>query len=194
MFASIKHCLSNLTTFKGRDGRATFWFYVLLLVVAQYVLGFLIALPMMGGVAQDALNAAREGVSEVELQKQMLTRMSGMMRTSMLASGALALIFAFLLLAAFVRRLHDSNRPGWIAAIPFLLVLAGQAASIANMDAVLQAMSSAAANDPAATLEAQRPLLLAGALSWLGYLIVIVFGVWPSSDGNNRYGPEPDHF
>ena len=194
MFAAIKHCLTNLTTFSGRDGRATFWFYVLLLVVVQYALGFLIALPMMGGAAQEAFHAAREGLSQVELQKQMLTRMSGMMRTSMLASGALALIFAFLLLAAFVRRLHDSNRPGWIAAIPFLLVIAGQAASIANMDAVLQAMTSAAENDPAAALEAQRPLLLAGAMSWIGYLIVIVFGVWPSTDGDNRYGPEPDHF
>ena len=193
MLGAIRHNLGNLTNFSGRDGRSTFWFYVLFIVIVQFVAGLLISLPMMGGVARDAFDAVRQGASEAELQKQMFATMSGTMRTTMILSMAVVLICALGLVAAFVRRLHDSNRSGWIAAIPFLLVLAAQSISMANMDAVFEAMASMDASNPAAALEAQQPLLAASALSWIGYLIVIVFGVWPSSDGDNRYGPEPDH-
>ena len=30
-------------------------------------------------------------------------------------------------------------------------------------------------------------------LGYVPLLLIIVFGVWPSSDGTNRYGAEPDH-
>lgn len=192
MLGAIRHNLSNLTNFSGRDGRATFWFYVLFLIIIQSVLGMAIALPMVGGAAQEAVHAVKQGASDAELQVRMMASMSGAMRTSMMLSGAIAAVFAFMLVAAFVRRLHDSNRPGWIAAAPFVLVLCGQAASMANMERVIAALTSSAP-DPAAILEAQRPLLMASSLTWIGYLIVLVFGVWPSSDGDNRYGPEPEH-
>jgi uncharacterized membrane protein YhaH (DUF805 family) len=194
MLDSIRHNLSSLTTFSGRDGRATFWFYVLFLLIIQYVIGMAIALPMLGGAAQEAFQAAKQGASDAEMQARLMASMSGSMRTSMMLSGVVAVVFVLLLVASFVRRLHDSGRPGWIAAIPFVLVAGGQAASMANMETVIDALVNSNTANPAAVLQAQKPLLLASTLTWIGYLIVIVFGVWPSSDGDNAYGAEPDHF
>jgi uncharacterized membrane protein YhaH (DUF805 family) len=193
MLDAIRHNLGNLTNFTGRDGRSTFWFYVLVIVIVQIVAGVLISLPLIGGVARDAFEAASQGMSEAELQKKMFATMSGQMRTAAIYSMAVAVICGLLLVASFVRRLHDSNRPGWIAAIPFLLVLAAQALAFANMDTMFDTMASIDPADPASTMKAQQPMLMANALSWIGYLIVVVFGVWPSSDGDNRFGPEPDH-
>lgn len=194
MLGAIKHNLSNLTNFEGRDARQTFWFYVLFLVIVQYAIGVVITAPMMGGMMQDAFRGASEGVSEGELHRQMMRTMSGSLRNSIIASIVVSLLAAFCLLASFVRRLHDSGRPGWIAAVAFVLVVASQAAAIANMNTVLDAMMIADPGDPLAMMQAQRPLLMTGAFSWIGYLIVIVFGVWPSTPGPNRYGDEPARF
>ncbi|CDO34839.1 MULTISPECIES: DUF805 domain-containing protein [Novosphingobium] len=193
MFAAIKYNLANLTNFSGRDARPTFWLYVLFLVIAQYVVGLVISLPLMGGMMQGVMDGVKNGMSEAELQAQMLARMTGPMRSAMIFSMGLYLVSSALLVASFVRRLHDSNRPGWIAAIAFLFVLGAQAASMANMDRLIDAMSisATASGSPEAILAAQGPLIYASMLSWLGMLIVIVFGVWPSTDGPNRYGEEP---
>ena len=194
MLGAIKYNLSNLTNFNGRDARQTFWFYVLFLVIVQYAIGLLVAAPMMGGVMQEAFRGASQGVPQAELQQEMMRTMGGSLRMSMIASAFVALVAALCLIASFVRRLHDSNRPGWIAAIPFLLVLVSHSAALANMDAFLDAMMNADPNNHFAMMQAQRPLLMTGAVSWIGYLMVIVFGVWPSTEGPNRYGDEPVRF
>lgn len=191
MLGAIKYNLSNLATFTGRDARQTFWFYVLFLVLAQYAIGLIIAMPMMGDSMSTAFKAAQSGAAPEQVQAQMMARMAGMMRTSMLASAGVSVVSALMLLAAFVRRLHDSGRPGWIAAIPLLLVLASLGYSMSHLEPMLDAMAHLDAAKPTAMLEAQRPMLMAGALSWVGYLIVIVFGAWPSTDGPNVYGEDP---
>lgn len=194
MLDAIKYNLSNLTNLAGRDARQTFWFYVLFLFIAQYLIGLLISAPMMGGIMKDAFEGVSQGLPQAEMQARMMQSISGPLRTSMTASAAVSLIAALMLAASFVRRLHDSNRPGWIAAIALVFVLGAQALTFANMDAVLSAMMQIDPENPTAVLEAQRPLFAASALSWVGYLIVIVFGVWPSTPGPNRYGDDPTRF
>jgi uncharacterized membrane protein YhaH (DUF805 family) len=194
MLGAIKYNLSNLANFKGRDARQTFWFYVLFLVLVQYAIGLLISLPMMGEGMSTAFKAAKSGVPAEQMQQQMMAGMAGMMRTSMLASAGVSVLSALLLVAAFVRRLHDSGRPGWIAAIPFLLVLGALGYSMAHLEPMLEAMAHIDAAKPTAMLEAQRPMLVASALSWVGYLVVIVFGAWPSTDGPNAYGEDSIQF
>lgn len=194
MLGAIKYNLNNLTNFKGRDARQTFWFYVLFLVILQWGLGLLISLPMMGGIMQGAMSGVQQGLPEAEMQARMIAQMAGPMRTTMLLSAAINVVAALILVAAFVRRLHDSNRPGWIAAIAFFCVFAAQTASIANIDNVVEAMARSGAGDPAAMFEAHGALVYTSLLSWVGVLIVIVFGVWPSTEGPNRYGEEAVRF
>lgn len=194
MLEAIKYNLSNLTNFNGRDARQTFWFYVLFLVIVQYALGLLVSAPMMGSAVQGVMTGVREGLSEAEMQARMMERMVGPMRTAMLFSAGLTLACALLLAASFVRRLHDSNRPGWIAAIPLICMLAAESASIANIDNVVDAMAQSGNGNPVAVFQAQGSLIYLTMLSWAGMLIVIVFGAWPSTDGANRYGDEPVSF
>lgn len=194
MVEAIKYNLSNLTNFNGRDARQTFWFYVLFLVIVQYALGLLVSAPMMGGVMQGAITGVRDGLSETEMQARMMAQITGPMRTAMLFSAGLTLICALFLAAAFVRRLHDSGRPGWIAAIAFICKLAALSASIANIDNVVDAMAKSGTGNPVAVFQAQGSLVYLTMLSWAGMLIVIVFGAWPSTDGANRYGDEPVRF
>jgi uncharacterized membrane protein YhaH (DUF805 family) len=98
-----------------------------------------------------------------------------------------------LMLAAFTRRLHDSNKPGWIAPLTALIQLGGIALQIASIDKAVRVVTLARTGDIAGIQEAQGALMLNGLVAWIPVVIVIVFGVWPSSDGDNRYGPEPDH-
>lgn len=194
MLRSIKYNLSNLLNFKGRDARQTFWFYVLFLFIIQYATGMLISMPMMGGMMKGAFSAAQQGATEAELQARMMAQMAGYMRTSMTLSAAVAVIAALLVLAAFVRRLHDSNKPGWIAFVALAMSLVSQALVWSKMGEIIVAMTKAQDGDLTSTFAIQSKVMGAGVLGWVAVLIVIVCGVWPSTNGPNRYGDAPVRF
>lgn len=194
MLGSIKYNLSNLLSFKGRDARQTFWFYVLFLFIIQYAAGFLISMPMMGGMMKGAFSAAQQGASEAELQARMMAQMAGYMRTTMTLSAVVAVIAALLLLAAFARRLHDSNKPGWIAFVAFAMSLVSQILVWSKMGEIIVAMTKAQDSDLTSTFAMQSKVMGASALGWIAILIVIVCGVWPSTKGPNRYGDAPVRF
>lgn len=194
MLGSIRYNLANLLNFKGRDARQTFWFYVLFLVILQYAAGMLISLPMMGGMMKGAFSAAQQGASEAELQARMMAQMAGYMRTSMTLTAAVSVIAAMFLLAAFVRRLHDSGKPGWIAFAVLALSLVARVMIWSKMNEVIAAMTSAPAGDMASALAIQSKVIGASAMSWAAILIVIICGVLPSTNGPNRYGDAPVRF
>ncbi|TCM22072.1 uncharacterized membrane protein YhaH (DUF805 family) [Novosphingobium sp. PhB165] len=191
MLGSIKYNLTNLLNFKGREARQTFWFYVLFLFILQYAAGLLISMPMMSGMMKGAFSAAQQGATEAELQARLMAQMAGYMRTAMTLNAVVAVIAGLLLLTAFIRRLHDSNRPGWIALIPLVLSLAAQALIWSKMGEIIVAMNRVSGSDPTAILSMQSKVLGASLMSWGAILIVIVFGVWPSTPGPNRYGDAP---
>lgn len=194
MLGSIKYNLSNLLNFKGRDARQTFWFYVLFLFIIQYGASMLISMPMMGGMMRGAFSAAQQGASEAELQARMMAQMAGYMRVSMTVSVIVSIIASLLLLAAFVRRLHDSNRPGWIAFATLAISFASKALVWAKMGEIIGAMKGISGADPAGVLGLQSKFVGASLMGWAALLIVLVFGVWPSTPGANRYGAAPARF
>ena len=193
MLTAIKYNLANLGNFKGRQGRSSFWFYVLFLVIIQIAISFLISIAMTGPMMGDVFSAAQQGASEAEIQKRMFDRLAGMMRVSAWSSSIVTLAMVGLILAAFTRRLHDSNKPGWIAPLTALIQLCGIALQIASIDKAVRVVTLARTGDIAGIQEAQGALMLNGLVAWIPVVIVIVFGVWPSTDGDNRYGPEPAH-
>lgn len=193
MIAAIKYNLANLTNFKGREGRSAFWFYFLFLAIIQIVISFVISIALTGPMMADVFSAAQQGMGEVEIQKRMFERLSGMMRTSVWVSVVVTLVMTGLLVASFTRRLHDSNKPGWIAALAVVIQVAALGMQISSIDAMANMMIVAQSGDMAKLQAAQGQLMINGMLAWVPLLLVVVFGVWPSSDGTNRYGPEPDH-
>ena len=194
MLGSIKYNLANLLNFKGRDARQTFWFYVLFLFIIQYAAGMLIAMPMMGGMMKGAFSAAQQGVNEAELQARMMAQMAGYMRTSMTLSAVVSVIAALFLLAAFARRLHDSNKPGWIAFVTLAMSFTAQVLIWSKMGEVIAAMTSTPGGDVTSALAIQSKVIGASALSWAAILVVIICGVLPSTKGPNRYGTAPVRF
>jgi uncharacterized membrane protein YhaH (DUF805 family) len=195
MWDAIKYNLANLTNFAGRDARQTFWYYVLLLVVAKFVLGMLFAIPLMVEAFAGAMAAARSGADPEQIGPAMMSRMGGAMGQQIWLGAAVELVMIGLLAAACVRRLHDSGKPGAIAVIPIAAKLIGIAISFTLIDDVARLMALAA--DPASReqfVAEQRHLTALGLVNWIGPIIVIGFGVLKSDPGPNRYGERPVSF
>ena len=196
MFGSIRYNLTHLFDFRGRDARQTFWYYVLFLV-ALYVLATIIAIvPVIGSAIQQAMKAAQAGVPQEQMSAQIVQSMGPGIASIAWFSIGVSLLFTLLLLAAFVRRLHDSGNPGWWAGVVLIVKLVTVAASIRSIGHINEALQAVGASDPARLEQfqaaSQSPVqALLGALGYLGPLIVIVFGVFQSTPGPNRYGDAP---
>jgi uncharacterized membrane protein YhaH (DUF805 family) len=195
MLGAIKYNLTHLLDFRGRDARQTFWYYVLFLVVLQFLASMMMTIPIMIRIFRTVFEQTQAGAPPEVVQAQMQVQMGSIMGDMLWVSITLGVLFAALLLAAFVRRLHDSDKSGWWAA----LAVAGQAAGlvvsirVAGMMRELMPMM----NDPANMQQvmAQQQHLSAYSLAgWIAPAVVIGFGILRSTDGPNKYGDEPVRF
>jgi uncharacterized membrane protein YhaH (DUF805 family) len=117
---SIKHVFSNMTNFSGRASRSEFWWFYLFIVIIGAILS----------IIANATGADSSSSITVNLLS--------------------IIIYVVLVLASLsvsVRRLHDSNKSGW--------------------------------------------LVLLNLLCCIGPIILIIFWVQPSTEGDNSYGPRP---
>ncbi|WP_052769001.1 DUF805 domain-containing protein [Aurantiacibacter marinus] len=191
MIDAIKYNFGKLGDFSGRDGRPTFWWYVLFLVVAQFVLGMLASIPLIIAGMGTALDAAQSGAGQEQMQAEMFTGMADAMGTQIYISAAISVVFILMLAASFVRRLHDGGFSGYLALVPIALQIIAIGGSIAMIDSMGAIFAAAA--DPAEMerLQAQLTLHWSNIAGWLAMLFVIGFGVMKSQDGPNRYGEMP---
>jgi len=191
MLTAIKHNLTHIADFTGREDRPTFWWYVLFLVIIEVVLGFGVSLSMAAGGFSAAYQAAQSGASQQDIQAEVLRQMSGNIGTVMWLSSGIKLVVTALMVSAFVRRLHDSNNSGWWAAVAVAVQVAAMGLAL-NMASQIQAtMASMTGGDITPALAAQAQLSRVGLLGWVAPVIVLVFGVMKSSPGANRYGEGP---
>jgi uncharacterized membrane protein YhaH (DUF805 family) len=196
MFGSIKYNLTHLFDFTGRDARQTFWYYILFLVVIEFSVSIAMSVPLMVNIFSQILAAAKAGVTDQQaIQNMMAARMGGWLQHSVRVSMVLSLVVIVLFVAAFVRRLHDSDKSGWWAALPIATKLFSMAMTFSVMGR-MQEMITTAMKYPEAggMLQYQREMAPYGLLSWIGYIVVIVFGIMKSTDGPNRYGAAPVRF
>lgn len=196
MLDAIKYNLSHLTDFSGRDARPTFWFYVLFLVIVSFALGLIASIPLYVGMAGQVIDAASSGAAGpdqgAEIAAGMVDTMAGYIRTQVWISAAISVAMIALLLAAFVRRLHDAGFSGWIAAIPVVTELFGAAYNIAVIDDVIAVMDKMMLPENQANAMAmQSEVAPYSWVPWIGYLVIIGFGVLGSQKGANKYGEEP---
>ncbi|KHK91486.1 DUF805 domain-containing protein [Novosphingobium malaysiense] len=197
MLEAIRYNLTNLANISGRDSRSTFWFYVLFLMIVYAVISFGLSFVAGGALVMDAVHSARGGADDAAIQQHVISRMGNMIRISMWGSAIMYFLMTMLLAASFTRRLHDSNRPGWIAGAAVALQLLSIALTIGMIGEMASFVETLKPGDAAAmqaAIQAHRTkYALSGLLSWLPLLLVVVFGIWPSSDGDNLYGQEPEH-
>lgn len=191
MLTAIKYNLAHLTDFHGRDARQTFWFYVLFLVIVQFAISMALSIPLSGAMMGDAFVAAKQGATSADIQARMFDRMSGMMKASMWLSVVLALITSALLAASFTRRLHDSGKTGWIALATFLIQFIALMLTITSIEDAVRMVTMAQSGDIMALQAMQKKFAVQSLLGWVPTAVVVVFGAWPSTKGENRYAPQP---
>ncbi len=191
MIDSIKYNLANLTNFSGRDARPTFWWYVLFLIVAQFLVGFVAAIPMVVSSTVSAFDAAQSGATQDQMQAEMFAEMTEAMGTQIWISAALSVAVVLLLAASFVRRLHDGGFTGVLAIVPIGLQILAIGGSIAMIDQMGDILAAAANPEEMQQLQANLALQWHNLAGWMAILLVIGFGVMKSQDGPNRYGEEP---
>ena len=145
------------TSFEGRINRKPYWLAILVMVVISFVIFFIAGMLVGSGAGAQFI-----------LQIVFL------------------LIFAYPSTALMVKRLHDRNRPGIIAAIfwaPTVLLLLGQVTGI-----------SGDMTDVYGT-----PVFVPNTIGWVFYGLSFVVGIWAlielgflrGTDGPNDYGPDP---
>ncbi|PEQ11236.1 hypothetical protein B2G71_18285 [Novosphingobium sp. PC22D] len=196
MLAAVKYNLAHLVNFEGRDARQTFWYYVLFLFIMQYILGFVVAIPVFGSMFGEIINAATRGASEVETEAMLMGRMASSLRMTMNVQLALGFVFWLLLVAAFARRLQDSGKPGWIAFATFALAIAGQLYGLWYAGRLIDRMAvPPGGGNPVMAMNGMRGQVLGMSLfGWLPTILVVGFGILRSDEGPNRYGDEPVRF
>ena len=199
MWGAIGYGLRNIGNFSGRDARQTFWYFVLFVYIVGFAISMLASMPMMGqmfsGMFAQIKSAPQDPATTQAAMTASMTQAMVHWMPTMMWVGAGVIVFKVVLLgASFVRRLHDSGLPGWIAAIPVVLeaaVLAQMPGQLAKIVAMMQQMQA----DPASNPMVGAQTNIGGAvLGWLAILIVIVCAVRKSSDGANRYGEAPVRF
>ena len=188
MLGAIKYNLANLANLNGRDARQTFWYYVLFVVVIRFIASMAISIPMMAGTIGSAVASAQQGADPAAAQAQMMGRMTEFLPRMMWFGIIIGVITALLLVASFVRRLHDSDLSGWWAALP--LALHGYALSQvpAQMGRALEIMSTAGSGTPPDPMVMMRGQGTMALVTWLPLIIGIVLAVRKSSEGPNRFG------
>ena len=191
MIDAIKYNLAHLTNFSGRNARPTFWWYVLFLVVAQFVAGFHAAIPMVVSSTTTAFDTIQSGGDPEQIQATMFAGMADAMETQIYIGAVLSIVIMLLLVASFVRRLHDAGFSGLVAIIPFglqLIAVAGNISMIGKMQELFTV-----ANDPVQMQQMQADMMFTpGSIAgWIAILVVVGFGVMNSQNGPNRYGDEP---
>lgn len=179
MIEAIKYNLGNLTNLEGRDSRSTFWYYILFLVLVQFLIGLVIGTVFAGPAIADVIRASSDGASRYDMHAGMMREMSGTLAAQAWIGAFISLAVLALFVAAFVRRLHDSRNPTWIVVIPVITTLVGIYASISMIGPMAGAMAS---GNMDGMMEANKSFMLPSLVPWIGYLVVIFMGVLPSKE------------
>ena len=114
--AAIKSGFQNLTNFNGRARRSEFWWFYLFLFLVSIPLTLLSMIPALGAFASLDWTSTAE---TAEVTDQQVADFVGALLLSYGIAIVLSLIVFFLLLAVWVRRLHDAGYSGqwlWLSA------------------------------------------------------------------------------
>lgn len=194
MLGSIKYNLRHLLDFSGRDARQTFWYFVLFVYVANMGLSMIVTIPLMATMVSRMVATAQTGDPEM-VDQMMPTMMGDFIGPILWLSLVSAIFFIVLLSAAFARRLHDSNLPGWWGLALLVLYLASLARIPSTIEAMKGFLAIQPGENPMVHMQAfQRQIGLSSLLGWVPMILFIILGVRKSTDGPNRYGVAPVRF
>ena len=180
MFESIKYNLANLANFSGRDGRPTFWWWVLAVVVFNFIVSFAVSIPMTASAVSAGFDAAQSG-NEAGAQDAIRERVGGMAVTLVWVGIGMSLLNLVLVGASFVRRLRDAGQPVFWALIAGVLQIVSVVLAFTQMGETEEMMRRAmAAGSQQEALAMQGEMAWQSRIGWLPLVIVAIFGVFKS--------------
>ena len=187
---SVRHNLRGLARFSGRDSQRQFWpWAIIVFLVSQAAATIIVAIPLgmafsriMQIVVKEAAKPTLDPEASDILAQRIVAEMTSEMGAVWQFVALVDMVAIALLAAAVVRRLHDRGRTGlWgLLPVPFLAV------SVAATPYTLQFGMAQREMTPTDAL-----LVLAGPMSWVTVIVLIVLLVGESDPGANRFGPEP---
>ena len=189
LLPSIRHNLTRLFQFEGRDTNRQFWPWAIFIFIIQMIAGFLLMAPMMANLMTRAIQIGAIDPKEGEPDPDIVAaRMETMMQEMLvdfeglwLPSLILQVVAVLLLAAAVARRLHDRDRTGLWGLMPLPFIVLGTV----NMPLVADSM----AGRPLTGLESVS--LALGYGYWIALLSLVVLLVGKGDEGPNRFGPSP---
>ena len=165
--AAVRSCLRQYAGFQGRAARSEYWWFTLALFLA--------------GLIAALIDSRVFGVTATGGIDTVLPPEPGAIRAGAWASvgqGPVASLLGILTflpaLAVAVRRLHDTERSGWLLLLPFAIAFGGPLVALVFV-----------------------PLFggLAAGLWVLVFLAALLLPLWwfvqPGTPGPNAYGPDP---
>ena len=187
---SIKFHLANLTNFAGREGRRTFWLWVLAIAIINIVVSIAMSAMFTAGAVSAAMQSA-DMSDTAAIEAAVMQEMLPNMPTMIWAGVAMSLFNCAMMAAAFVRRLHDGGFPPLIVLVPLIAIASNlwfQIGQLSQIEELMQAAMGAASAEDLAGL--QRDAGLVGLIGWIPLLVVAGFGLVKSKP-ENRWGPPP---
>lgn len=158
---TIKYCFQNYRNIKGRAPRSEFWYFtgfLFLIALTAIPLYFLI-----NGIYILLTSEKTENISH----------------TTIMLLGICQILLLIPFFSAFIRRLHDTNFPAWVAFPVFIIFVLGSQVSIPitllNIGTILH------------TVYAQAGLIISQILT-IGSIGLLCL---PGTRGDNKFGPEP---
>lgn len=199
MLKAIGHGFRNLANFQGRDARQAFWFWVLFLYVVTTAVSMVVTMPMTAGAMATGIQQgiaqagnADRAAAEAAAQAAIVDSIAGYMPLMTAITIATGVIYLVGLAAAFVRRLHDSDLPGWWALLPGGLQAVNIAMVPSQMGRMQETLTASMSGNPLASINAMAGSFGISALAaWGAIIVLVVLGVRKSSPGPNRYGDAP---
>lgn len=170
---AIGRCYGNALNFSGRARRAEYWWFALFLMI----FGTGLQLGLGAYFARDP--AFVLAMSDPTVAKDWVMQDADMLYLVGFAYAAYILLAWLPQLSVTVRRLHDTDRSGWVILMPALVTFL----SVLGAFMLAPILGGADAAGPVILLALSLPVL---ASIW--FLIVLCL---PGTQGDNRFGPDP---
>jgi uncharacterized membrane protein YhaH (DUF805 family) len=172
---AVGRCYARILTFSGRARRAEFWWFFLFQMLVA--IGVQVALVMR--VMDDPAFLA--ALSEPVLLEAWLERNPDLVQYAAIGSVAWLVLMALPNLTVTVRRLHDTDRSGWMIFMPTLVSIAAAVAGGA-----LTGASAASGSAGGAAAGA----LIVGIVPLIASVWFLVILCQRGTQGPNRFGPD----
>ncbi len=169
MIQAYKNYWKNYTNFKDRTSVSGYWWVVLANFLASFVIGFI------AGII-----AAVMGINSVELADDYSNLREYLASPENVITSVWSLVNIIPGLAISFRRLHDTNRSGWLLFVPYAII----GSAIAGI--IFVAISGTDAEKVISGLI--TVIFLLGIVLTVYYIVLLVFFCSKSVNEGNRYG------